>query len=66
MHDFWTIATSNMTYTSRLQNYGGWYEIQTFEVVIVVFVLLPMSFDVFAPQVHIPFYFWTSGLFKYI
>ena len=39
--------------------------IQTFEVVIVVLLLLLLSFDVFAPQVHLPYYFMTSGLSKY-
>ena len=58
MHEFWTIPTSNMTYI-RLQNYAnmvvGKHEIQTFEVVVVVLLLLRLSFDVFAPQVHIPY-----------
>ena len=45
MHDFWTIPPPDMRYT-RLQNYTnmmvGEYEIQTFEVVVVV-LLLPGS-----------------------
>ena len=41
MHEFWTILAANMMYT-RLQNYKimviGEHGIQTFEVVVVVFV----------------------------
>ena len=58
-----------MTYM-RLQNYTnmvvGEHGIQTFEVVVVALLLLRVSFDVFlSPQVHIPYYVWTSGLSKY-
>ena len=53
MHEFWT--TTNMIYTRQL-NYTniviGEYGIQTFEVVLLL--LLMLSFDVFVPQVHIP------------
>ena len=41
MHKFWTISTTNITYT-RLQNYTnmavGENGIQTFEVVVVVYL----------------------------
>ena len=65
MYEFWKISTVNMPYT-RLQNHTniivGEYEIQTLRIVIVVLLLL---FDVLSRQVHIPYYFWTSGLSKY-
>ena len=58
MHEFWTISTTNMMST-RLQNYSkmvcGKHGIQTFEVVVVVLLLL--LFDGFVPQVHILYYF---------
>jgi hypothetical protein len=56
MLDFWTIPTANMAYIES-QNYFnmvvGKYEIQIFEVVMVVLVLLLMqlSFDVFVPTI---------------
>ena len=71
--NFWTIPTANMTYT-RSQNYTNMavdkHGIITFKVVLVVLLLLLLSFDVLVPQVpdkwqvHIPFFFWTSGLSK--
>ena len=67
MHDFYTIPAANMTYT-RSQNYTnmmiGKYGLQTFEVEVLVLFLLLLSFDVFAPKVHSPYYFWTSGFSK--
>ena len=69
MHEFWTIATTDMMYT-RLQNYMnmmvGEYRIQTFKIVVVVLLLLLLSFDVFVPTSAHPYYFWTSSLSKYI
>ena len=43
----------------------GEHGLQTFEVVVVDLFLLLLAFDVLSPQVHIPDYFWTSGLSKY-
>ena len=64
MHDFWTIPTASMTYT-RSQNYTnmvvGEHGIQTFKVVVVVLLIS----EFLALQVHIPYYFRTSGLSKY-
>jgi hypothetical protein len=55
--------TANMMYT-RSQNYTnmviGEHEIQTFEVVVVAFVVVIGMF--LSPQVHIPYYLWTSDL----
>ena len=60
MHEFWTNSTTNMMYT-RSQNYTsmvvGQHGIQTFEVVVVALLLSLLSFDVFVPQGHIPYYF---------
>lgn len=61
MHKFWTIPTPNMIYTT-LHNYTnmmvGKHGIHIVEIVVVVLLLL-------SPTVHIPYYFWTSGLSKY-
>jgi hypothetical protein len=50
MLEFWTIPTTNMTYTGS-QNYTnmvvGKHGIQTFDVVVVVLLLLLLLFDVF-------------------
>ena len=57
------MPTANLTY-NKSQNYTnimiGKHELQTFKVVVVVL----LAFDVFSPQMHIPYYFWTSGLSK--
>ena len=49
MHEFWIILTDDIAYT-RSQNYTkivvGEHGIQTFEVVVVVLLLLMLSFDV--------------------
>lgn len=58
MHEFWTIATINMTYT-RSPNYTivvGTYGLLIFKVVIVV-LLLMLLFDVFIPTSAHPFIF---------
>ena len=44
-HDFWTIPSANMTFTRSQQNYTtsvlvGEHEVQTFEVVVVVVVVM--------------------------
>ena len=56
MHEFWTIPTSNMTYT-RTHNYtnmvGGEHGIQTFKVLVVMLLLLMFL----SPKAHIPYYF---------
>ena len=44
---------------------AGEHVIQTIEVVVVGLLILLLSFDVFSPQVNIPYCFWTSGLSKY-
>ena len=68
MHEYWTIPTSNMTYT-RVQKYTnmvvGELGIQIFEVVVVVLLLLMLSFDLLVPQVQIPYYFLEKCLSKY-
>ena len=50
IHEFWTIPIANMTYT-RSQYYldmvVGEHGIQMFKVVVVVFLVLLLSFDVF-------------------
>ena len=59
----------SICHTQRLQNHTniivGEYEIQTLRIVIVVLLFLLLLFDVLSRQVHIPYYFWTSGLSKY-
>ena len=67
MHELW--KTANMMYTRSL-NYSksmlvGKHGTQTFEVLLVALLLLLLLFDVSVPQVHNPYYFWTSGLSKY-
>ena len=57
MHDFWTITHCNMMYTIILQNSRNIMVvnkrgIQTFKVVIVVFLLLLLCFHVFWPHKH--------------
>ena len=70
MHDYWTISIANTTYT-KSQHYKKMvvnkHEIQTFEVAIVMLLLLLLSFDVFVPtNTHfLIFFIWTSGLSKY-
>ena len=53
MYDSWTISTAYMLYT-RLQNHTnmmvGKHGIQTFEVVVVVWLHLWLLFDVFCPS----------------
>ena len=56
MHEFWTIPAMNMTYTS-LQNYTNMmvdrHGIQTFEVMIVMLLVLLLSSDAFLfPSAH--------------
>ena len=69
MYEFWSIPTSNMMY-ARSQKYTNMvideHEIQTFEVVFVVFLLLLLlSFDFLVPtSAHPLLYFGTSGLSK--
>ena len=62
----WKNPPANMMYT-RSQNYTnmviGKHGIQTFEVVVVTFVVVCLMF--LPPQLHIPYYFWTSDLSKY-
>ena len=59
MHEFWTIPTINMMH-SRSQKYTnvvvGDYEIQTFKVVVIMF----LSFDVSIPTSAHPLFFWTK------
>ena len=62
MHEFWTISTANRMYII-LQSYAnttiGELGIRTFEVVVVVLELLPLSFGA-----H-PWFFCTGGVPKY-
>lgn len=43
----------------------GEHEIQIIRVVVVVWLLLMLSFDVFVPTCAHPYNFWASSLFKY-
>ena len=69
MHVFWTIPTSNMTYT-RVQTYTnmvvGEFGIQIFEVVVVVLLLLILSYDLFVPTSAHPLLFLDKWLSEYI
>jgi hypothetical protein len=63
MHEIWTILTANMTYI-RSQNYinmvGGAHGNQTFEVVVVVLLLL---FDVLVPISAHPLHKWFDQIY---
>jgi hypothetical protein len=52
MREFWTMPTANMMYTQS-QNYTnmlvGEHGIQTFELVIVILLLVLLSFAIFVP-----------------
>ena len=52
MHEIWKFPKASLKYT-RLQNHidtaVGVHEIQTFEVAVVMLLLLLLLFDVFAP-----------------
>ena len=58
--EFWTLSIANMMYI-RLQNYTNMmfdeHGIQTFNVVVVVLLLLWVSFDVFVPTSARPLLF---------
>ena len=58
MHEFWTIPTTDMTYT-RSQNYTnmvvGEHKTHTFEVIIVM-----LLFDVFVFTSAHPLLFWDK------
>ena len=63
-HEFWTIPTTNLMY-NKLQNYTnmvvGEHGIQTFEVMIIVLLLLLLSFDdVFVPTSAHPLLFMDN------
>jgi hypothetical protein len=59
-HKLWIISTTNVMYT-RLQNYTNLmidkHELQTFEVVVVVLLLVLLSFDVLVPTSAHPILF---------
>ena len=60
MYEFGTILIANMTYTRSRNSTNvmiGKHEIQIFEVVIVVLLLLMLSFDVFVPTSVHPYNF---------
>ena len=65
MYEFWTIPSANMMY-ARLQNYTNMmvdrHEIQTFEIMSFMIIILLLSFNVSSLQVHIPHNLCTSGL----
>ena len=69
MHEFETIPIANMVFT-RSQNYTnmvvGKHGIQRFEVVVIVLLVFLLHLMFLSPPLHIPYYFWTSGLSKYI
>lgn len=52
MREFWTMPTANMMYTQS-QNYTntmvGEHKIHTFEIVIVMLLLVLLSFAIFVP-----------------
>jgi hypothetical protein len=62
------MPTANLTY-GKSQNFTnimiGKHGLRTFKVVLVVLLPLLLAFDVFSPQMHIPYYFLSSGLSKY-
>jgi hypothetical protein len=40
----------------------GKHGMQTYEVALVLLLILLLSFDVIFAQVNNPYYFWTNGL----